>query len=189
MTPPGHESGLDGDMPEPLSKAAQEHIRRYLWDLDDPEFLEKLREQRAKLVAQIRAKSNFDEAAATDLADMILREVKPALADPEKKFGPPFEHLNQLDSVLDTDHSYIVKRDQEYNASWLARGGVGAFMMLARKWDRLEPMVKKYGYDVFAMLTEKPDRIDDIEDLCRYLILVRCEWQRRLTAGKAKRSG
>jgi hypothetical protein len=50
-------------------------------------------------------------------------------------------------------------------------------MMLARKWDRLEPLAKKYGYDIFKMLEEHPDRIDDVRDLRRYLALVECEWR------------
>lgn len=108
---------------------------------------------------------------------------EPKSEEPQR-FQPPFLHLNFLDVVLDTDHDYIIKRDQEYNASWLARGGVGAFMMLARKWDRMEPMVAKYGYDIFAMLEAHPDRIDDVEDLCRYLTLVRSEWARRLSLKK-----
>lgn len=96
-----------------------------------------------------------------------------------KEFAAPFEHLNFVPSVLTVDLAFILEKDQEYNASWLSRGGVGAFMMLARKWDRLEPMVKRYGYDVFAMLNAHPDRIDDIQDLRRYLTLVDAEWQRR----------
>lgn len=100
----------------------------------------------------------------------------------ELRFEKPFEHLNFISTILKEDERFIIAKDQEYNASWLRRGGTGAFMMLARKWDRLEPLVARYGYDVFAMLKDKPDRIDDLEDLCRYLDLVRAEWRRRQTA-------
>lgn len=96
-------------------------------------------------------------------------------------FQKPFEHLNFLGAVLESDREEILRKDQEYNASWLTRGGVGAFMMLARKWDRLEPLVAKHGYDIFAMLNAHPGRIDDIQDLRRYLALVGAEWQRRLS--------
>lgn len=92
-------------------------------------------------------------------------------------FPEHFRHLNLLPEVLKEDYELVVVRDQEYNASWKARGGVGAFMMLARKWDRLEPMVARYHYDIFAMLEAHPDRIDDVRDLRRYLALVEAEWR------------
>ena len=31
--------------------------------------------------------------------------------------------------------------EESYGDSWKRRGGVGAFMMLARKWDRIEKQV------------------------------------------------
>lgn len=84
-----------------------------------------------------------------------------------------------IPTLMEKDFEFIVRRDQEYNASWLRRGGVGAFMMLARKWDRFEPMVAAYNNRPIAMLAAKPDRIDDVQDLRRYLALVQSEWNRR----------
>lgn len=51
-------------------------------------------------------------------------------------------HLPFLQTVADADVAQLLQKDREYGASWKSRGGVGAFMMLARKWDRLENMVK-----------------------------------------------
>lgn len=51
-------------------------------------------------------------------------------------------HLPFLQTVADADVKQLLQKDREYGASWKSRGGVGAFMMLARKWDRLENMVK-----------------------------------------------
>ena len=68
--------------------------------------------------------------------------------------------------------------EQSYGTSWKQRGGVGAFMMLARKWDRLEKQVNEHGYDVFKAANEdqRPEGImDDIRDLRRYLFLVEAE--------------
>lgn len=51
-------------------------------------------------------------------------------------------------------------------------------MMLARKWDRIENLVKKHGYDVFNAIVSDPSAngpIDDIRDLRRYLLLVEAE--------------
>ena len=65
--------------------------------------------------------------------------------------------------------------EQSYGTSWKQRGGVGAFMMLARKWDRIENQVKKLGYDVFETALQDPSAdgiLDDIGDLRRYLLLV-----------------
>ncbi|MAK38150.1 MAG: hypothetical protein CMC15_18465, partial [Flavobacteriaceae bacterium] len=43
----------------------------------------------------------------------------------------------------------LAKAEQSYGDSWKKRGGVGAFMMLARKWDRLETQVSAKNFDVF----------------------------------------
>ena len=72
--------------------------------------------------------------------------------------------------------------EQSYGNSWKQRGGVGAFMMLARKWDRLEKQVADWNYDVFQ--TAEEDRreegvLDDIRDLRRYLFLVEAELRMR----------
>ena len=51
-------------------------------------------------------------------------------------------------------------------------------MMLARKWDRIENLTKKYDYDIFHTIEEHPEEtgvIDDIRDLRRYLLLVEAE--------------
>lgn len=76
------------------------------------------------------------------------------------------------------DANELIRKDAEYGSSWKARGGIGAFMMLARKFDRLENISKLHGYDIFAAI--KADRrkdgpLDDIADLRRYLMLVEAE--------------
>ncbi len=113
-------------------------------------------------------------------------------------------HLPFLQPVADADVQQLQVKDREYGASWKSRGGVGAFMMLARKWDRLENMVKvdrdyhrqedagRAGhvsddihasqYDIFAHAAgseaERGDAeslLDTIGDLRRYLLLVEAE--------------
>lgn len=76
------------------------------------------------------------------------------------------------------DVQTILKKNKEYGSSWKKRGGVGAFMMLARKWDRLEPQVEKHNYDVIEAMntdTRQEGIIDDIRDLRAYLFLVQTE--------------
>lgn len=68
--------------------------------------------------------------------------------------------------------------EQSYGDSWKQRGGVGAFMMAARKWDRLEKQVTEHNYDIFAaMEADQRDEgiLDDIRDLRRYLFLIDAE--------------
>tara|TARA_R110000824_G_scaffold178_2_gene777 strand:+ start:5679 stop:6065 length:387 start_codon:yes stop_codon:yes gene_type:complete len=68
--------------------------------------------------------------------------------------------------------------EKSYGDSWKQRGGMGAFMMLARKWDRIENQVKKENYDIFETILKdyrEEGALDDIRDLRRYLLLVEAE--------------
>ena len=81
------------------------------------------------------------------------------------------------------DAEGLSKAEESYGDSWKRRGGIGAFMMLARKWDRIENQVCKFNYDIFAAI--ESDRsldgiIDDIGDLRRYLFLVEVEMRKEL---------
>lgn len=86
-----------------------------------------------------------------------------------------------LASVASQDVREVWAKDQSYGQSWKRRGGIGAFMMLARKWDRLEQFVLKVGYDVFQSITNTGGSgadgttIAEIRDLRRYLLLVEAE--------------
>ena len=84
----------------------------------------------------------------------------------------------QVSVLCSLDHEHLIKAGESYGDSWKRRGGVGAFMMLARKWDRIENQTKKQGWDVFEALKQDPTStgiIDDIRDLRRYLLLVEAE--------------
>lgn len=112
-----------------------------------------------------------------------------------------------LQGIADRDVETLVKKDAEYGSSWKKRGGVGAFMMLARKWDRLETQVTRPGldskYDVFDAIgqdasvgTPRQDQatgmplppvptesvLETIRDLRRYLLLVESEIMLRKAA-------
>ena len=80
-----------------------------------------------------------------------------------------------LRQITNGDVEGLLKAEQSYGDSWKKRGGVGAFMMLARKWDRIENQVKKHGWNVFLAMERdrRPEGIaDDIKDLRRYLLLI-----------------
>ncbi len=109
-------------------------------------------------------------------------------------------HRKYLEPVAKKIVETLIRKDAEYGASWKLRGGTGAYMMMARKWDRLEnglkpaekeqvptPTISRLGaalskdippYDIFmaGILDNRPEGIiDDIRDLTGYLLLVLAE--------------
>lgn len=96
--------------------------------------------------------------------------------------GIPKNYLDHLADVAADDVLGLKKAEQSYGDSWKKRGGVGAYMMLVRKIDRMELQVSKHHYDIFqAILSDqRPEGvIDDIRDLRRYLMLVEAEIRAR----------
>ena len=80
-----------------------------------------------------------------------------------------------IEKIVLTDVDALEKAEESYGNSWRQRGGVGAFMMLARKWDRIENQVQAENYDIFSSYkkdTRQEGILDDIQDLRRYLLLV-----------------
>lgn len=95
----------------------------------------------------------------------------------------------RLKLIGEKDASVVFDKDVNYGHSWKKRGGIGAFMVIARKWDRLEERMKRglmfksdcgsdksiNQYDLFGHITaDSRDEgvIDDVRDLRRYLMLV-----------------
>ena len=98
-------------------------------------------------------------------------------------------HMDLLPKVLESDLKALIKAEKNYGSSWKKRGGVGAFMMLARKWDRLELQVKNCNWDIFiAHAIDNRDEgiIDDIRDLRRYLLLVEAQIESTLEKNQDK---
>lgn len=90
-------------------------------------------------------------------------------------------HMKHIEAVALGDLRELRRKEETYRGSWKRRGGVGAFMMLARKWDRLEPILSmRHNYDVFAGVGADPSGADgsvlaEVRDLRRYLLLVEAE--------------
>jgi len=88
-----------------------------------------------------------------------------------------------LISMQNSDLHTLVEKGKTYGDSWKKRGGVGAFMMLARKWDRIENQVQNNSYNIFdairiseTLKNIHPETLlDDIRDLRCYLMLVESE--------------
>ena len=66
-----------------------------------------------------------------------------------------------IKDIAQNDINSLIESEKSYGDSWKRRGGAGAFMMLARKFDRIEQQSKDCNYDV--------------GDLRRYLLLVESE--------------
>lgn len=88
--------------------------------------------------------------------------------------GGPTDFGAELEGIAACDVATLLFKGQSYGDSWKRRGGVGAFMMLARKWDRIENQALAKGYDVFEAC-RNTDMLDDIRDLRCYLMLVEHE--------------
>lgn len=92
------------------------------------------------------------------------------------------DHLGFLVELGRNDGIGLVNAHKHYGNSWKKRGGVSAFMMLCRKWDRLEKFLEEHGWDIFKALNadERGEGlIDDIRDLRRYLLLIEAEAKAR----------
>lgn len=90
----------------------------------------------------------------------------------KKEYSPI---IRETEIISAEDWTSLDKAEEDYGDSWRKRGGVGAFMMLARKWDRIENQVVEKGWDIFKSIEQdiRPEGIlDDIKDLRRYLLLV-----------------
>ena len=80
-----------------------------------------------------------------------------------------------IKGIAQKDLEALSRAQSSYGDSWRRRGGVGAFMMLARKFDRIEHQSEKHGWDVFKageVYVGEAGLLDDIRDLRRYLLLV-----------------
>ena len=83
--------------------------------------------------------------------------------------------FSRIQEVADRDVQKLKHAEKSYGDSWRDRGGIGAFMMLARKWDRIENQSKKNDWNIFTTVLQDPSDtgiLDDIRDLRRYLLLV-----------------
>tara|TARA_R110002153_G_scaffold53020_1_gene148159 strand:+ start:1447 stop:1803 length:357 start_codon:yes stop_codon:yes gene_type:complete len=79
-----------------------------------------------------------------------------------------------MKDVAQNDLEALKRAETSYGDSWKRRGGVGAFIMLARKFDRIEHQAQKHGWDIFEageVYVGEAGLLDDIRDLRRYLLL------------------
>ena len=83
-----------------------------------------------------------------------------------------------MKNIAQEDLGTLKRAEEAYGDSWKRRGGIGAFMMLARKFDRIENQTSQHNWDIFEagdVYAGEEGLLDDIRDLRRYLILVENE--------------
>lgn len=89
------------------------------------------------------------------------------------------KHMGYLQEIANSDVTQINMKESTYKGSWKKRGGIGAFMMMARKWDRIEGMVEDHNYNVFyegfSMSGKDGTLLAEIRDLRAYLLLIEAE--------------
>jgi hypothetical protein len=101
-------------------------------------------------------------------------------------------YMDYLERITQDDIGELREKDKLYGGSWLKRGGVGAYMNVARKIDRLEKTAEAHGWDVIEAASVESfsygegSVLDQIGDLRRYLMLVEAEC-RRLAAAASER--
>jgi hypothetical protein len=126
-----------------------------------------------------------------DAAEVMMRKVADENRKEADKMKPfettedKFSYHRWLEPIAQVDNIKVESKDVSYGASWKKRGGVGAFMMLARKWDRLEEILQRsYKYDIFDGIQADTSGKDgsvlaEVRDLRRYLLLVEAEMVER----------
>lgn len=126
----------------------------------------------------------FKTTGKTRLYMAELRHTLTWLAAEADRGNGPVNLANQAAK----DVEVLRYKDAQYGGSWKRRGGIGAFMMMCRKWDRIDQQVKTVGHgDIYRALSE--DRrdegiLDDINDLRCYLLLIEAEWRCLDNAGQ-----
>lgn len=94
-------------------------------------------------------------------------------------------HLLKISKII---ARFVFDKDRQYGSSWRRRGGVGAFFIIARKWDRIEQAcasevfgqqdgeeVEKPKWDLFERFArdKRQEGIkDDVVDLIGYLLVL-----------------
>lgn len=112
-----------------------------------------------------------------------------------KMRGEPVSYIEFLDTVAESTAARVKAKDKVHEGRWLKRGGVGVFMMLAHKWDRIESQVANdrmvqiidlgggraktiAQYNILEHVTtggHPGGLLDDIRDLAGYLLLLEAE--------------
>lgn len=134
-----------------------------------------LREELARITSETinGTFSTEDEELADKVAKLIIQH--------DLNNGTKIEHHpSAFYDVLDTVSKGLVatlrSKGAQYGNSWISRGGVGAFMMMTRKIDRVINQLRKPPiYDIIehCRIDPRAEGIqDDLRDLTAYCLLI-----------------
>lgn len=101
--------------------------------------------------------------------------------------------LAQLQPIATDDVHTIEEKERAYGDSWRRNGGIGVFMIFARKWDRIKQRVtteiapaegqpgaaRENLLEQIAADRRSEPILDDIRDLRQFLVLVEAEMAAR----------
>lgn len=85
------------------------------------------------------------------------------------------KYLEELDRIAKNDVEALKASQKNYGDSWCRRGGIGAYMIMIRKFDRLDNYMPNFNYDIFKAINDdsrKENVLNDIQDARRYLMLI-----------------
>ena len=91
-------------------------------------------------------------------------------------------HLKHIEAIAQEDAAGLLKAHESYGPSWKKRGGIGAYLVMIRKFDRMELAAERSGWDILEAVKNDPRSegvIDDIRDARRYLMLIE-SWLREI---------
>jgi hypothetical protein len=100
------------------------------------------------------------------------------------------KHMDFIEDVAKRDIQTLRHKESTYQGSWKKRGGVFAFAMVVRKWDRLDNILERqFGQDIFAGCLADTNGADgsvlaEVRDLRQYLLLVEAEIQSRMAGSR-----
>lgn len=89
-----------------------------------------------------------------------------------------YDYSKFIPAIANRDVELVLRKDKEYGASWLEYGGIGAFFVTVRKWDRIRNQLHRHGWDVFKAYadgTTSEAFADTVMDLRGYLF----NWEAR----------
>jgi len=134
-----------------------------------------LREELQKLISQTT--NNVLSVSDNELPDRIAKLViQHDLENGTKIEHHPPEFYDTLNKVAFDLVETLRTKGAQYGNSWISRGGVGAFMMMTRKIDRIINQLKKPPiYDIVehCRIDTRDEGIqDDLRDLTAYCLLI-----------------
>lgn len=152
---------------EPTDSAASAQHKKLQDDL-----AEMRRRYDAVVEQNKQLRKDYDDLAAVKFGVIPLRE--------HSIFEERHRYRDHVQAIAKRDAEIILRKDCEYDGSWMKRGGRGAWFTFVRKWDRLEAQVIRADEDIFkAMLDDQREEgiIDDVGDARRYLNLLEGWWR------------